>query len=108
MSLKELGFETAHENYSRKKKYQLRGNRVLKDDCFLNSWYDKFRKGSRTQFNEINKFTLVESMFKREEERKLVKMIKSKIDEVVELYGLLFGEFKRSLSDDDWDNLILR
>jgi len=78
-------------------KVQLKGNRMLVDGCYLSNWYDKFKRGSRVDFNEINGVLLVEGMFRREVDKERVRKVNLKVKEIIEIYGELFREFKRSL-----------
>lgn len=80
--------------------YQLKNNSVLRDGCFLNSWYYQLQKLSRDFSNPLDR-QLPKAMFKREEDKKRLDQIKEKTDEIIAIYKKLRNEFFKSLNNED-------
>lgn len=80
--------------------YQLKNNLMLKDGCFLNSWYYQLQKLSGDFSNPLNNH-LPKAMFKREEDKKRLDQIKEKTDEIIAIYKELRIELLKSLNNED-------
>ncbi|KKN53346.1 hypothetical protein LCGC14_0603160 [marine sediment metagenome] len=87
-----------------KDKYILNGNKMLVDGCFLIDWYQSFKK-KMTEFNNPLLNIPPEDMFKQEEDKDKLKLIRQKTEEIISIYKDLFETFKKSLSRKDIKNL---
>ena len=87
-----------------KDKYVLKGNDMLVDGCFLVAWYQSFKR-KMAEFNNPLLNIPSELMFKRDEDKDKLKLIRQKTEEVINIYKDLFESFKKSLSKEDIKNL---